>query len=275
MVKIVHLADTHLGYRAGKGTINKWAIKNYSKPYEQEIYDTFLKVIELISKLNDIDFLVHCGDMFHQPNIYSSYPPPEPARIVLKEALDLFFENTNNLVPLIYIEGNHGVFRGYEYTPFETHINKEKYPALYYFKDRNLLEAIKDDKSLSLEFKEKKVRFYLFPYFEFKSHEAYKNAYNNWINNQQPPKNDEYINIAVAHGSLTMQYGEGKTLHKKVMQDDFNYDYNNSFDVCHLSHWSCNGSNHWFNYGCSSEYIHRRKLVRYRFSPSQRRTIIG
>ena len=78
MVRFVQMADTHLGYRARRGTINKWAIQNYSKPYEQEIYDTFLKVMEEVSKVKDLDFLVHCGDMFHHPFAYSSYPPPEP-----------------------------------------------------------------------------------------------------------------------------------------------------------------------------------------------------
>ena len=91
MVKIVHMADTHLGYRARRGTINKWAIENYSKPYEQEIYDCFLKVIDDISNLKDVDFLVHCGDIFHHPSKDSSYPPPEPARRTLKKGLKLFF----------------------------------------------------------------------------------------------------------------------------------------------------------------------------------------
>jgi len=225
LVKIIHMADTHLGYRARRGTINKWAIDNYTKPYEQELYDTFLKVIDDISKVEKLDFLIHCGDIFHHPHIYSSYPPPEPARRILKEGLDLFFHNTNNQVPLIYIEGNHGVFKGYDYTPFESHINKDQYPNLYYFKERDLLEAIKSNTSLSLEFPDKKIRFYLFPYFEFKSHETYKKVYNNWIENQQPPQNDNFINIAVAHGSFTKKYNEERTLHKKVMQDDFNYDY--------------------------------------------------
>lgn len=219
MVKIIHMADTHLGYREGRGTINKWAIPNYSKPYEQEIYDAFLKVIEDVSKLKDVDFFVHCGDMFHLPSVNSSYPPPEPARRVLKTALDTFFKNSNNKVPFIYIEGNHGVFKGYEYTPFESHISKEKYPNLYYFKDRDLIEAIQTNKPLKLEFNEKKVCFYLFPYFEFKSHAEYKNAYDNWIINQEP-NDDNYINIAIAHGSK----GD-ETLHKKVSSDDFGYDY--------------------------------------------------
>jgi len=219
MVKIVHMADTHLGYRTGRGTVNKWAIENYSRPFEQEIYDIFLTVIEKISQMKDIDFLIHCGDIFHHPSRFSSYPPPEPARRTLKQGLQIFFENTNNQVPLIYIEGNHGIFRGYEYTPFESHINNDQYPNLYYFKERDLIEAIKSNSSLSLEFPDKKVRFYLFPYFEFKSFETYNSAYDNWIINQQPNDN-EYINIAVAHGSAS-----DDTLHNKINSDDFGYDY--------------------------------------------------
>ena len=59
MVKIVHMSDSHLGYRARRGTINKWAIENYSKPFEQEIYDSFLKVMNDVSKIKDLDFLIH------------------------------------------------------------------------------------------------------------------------------------------------------------------------------------------------------------------------
>lgn len=219
MVKIIHMADTHLGYRPRRGTINKWAIDNYSRPFEQEIYNTFINVITKISKIKDIDFLVHCGDIFHHPSKYSSYPPSEPARRTLIRGLQIFFENTNNQVPFIYIEGNHGVFRGYEYTPFESHINKDQYPNLYYFKERDLLEAIKSENSLSIEFPNKKVRFYLFPYFEFKNFEIYEAAYDKWIQNQQP-KDNGLLNIAIAHGSI----GDG-TLHNKVNSNDFNYDY--------------------------------------------------
>ena len=98
MVKFVHMADTHLGYREGKGTINKWAVINYSKPYEQNIYDIFKKVMNDISKIKDLDFLVHCGDMFHIPYLNNPHPPPEPARRVLKNVLDIFFKSTENHV---------------------------------------------------------------------------------------------------------------------------------------------------------------------------------
>jgi len=214
------MADTHLGYRARRGTVNKWAIQNYSRPFEQELYDTFLKVMEDVSRVKNLDFLVHCGDMFHHPFLYSSYPPPEPARRTFKEGLEIFFRNTNGQIPLIYIEGNHGVFRGYEYTPFESHIKEGEYPNLHYFKERNLIEAIKENKSLKLEFPAKNIRFYLFPYFEFKGFESYKIQYDDWIEKQRPPKNDGFINIALAHGSA----GDD-TLHNKVNSDDLSYDY--------------------------------------------------
>jgi len=220
MVKIVHMADTHLGYRARRGIVNKWAIENYSKPFEQEIYDTFLKVMKEISNIKDLDYVVHCGDIFHQPSNYSSFPPPEPARRTLIQGLDTFFANTNNQVPFIYIEGNHGVYKGYEYTPFESHINEETYPHLYYFKEKHLLDAIKSNQPLFLEFPDKKVKFYLFPFFEFQAFENYKSAYDKWIINQEPSKNDDYINIAVAHGS-----SGDETLHNKVSSDDYGYDY--------------------------------------------------
>ncbi len=220
MVKIIQMADTHLGYRARRGTINKWAIQNYSRPYEQELYDTFLKVMEDVSRVKNLDFLVHCGDMFHHPFLFSSYPPPEPARRTFKEGLEIFFRNTHGQVPLIYIEGNHGIFRGYEYTPFESHIKEGEFPNLYYFKERDLITAIKEGKALNLEFPTKKTRFYLFPYFEFKGFEIYQQQYDNWIDNQLPPKGDGFINIAVAHGSA----GDD-TLHNKVNSDDLGYDY--------------------------------------------------
>lgn len=220
MVRIVHMADTHLGYRARRGTINKWAIQNYSRPYEQELYDTFLKVMEDISKVKNLDFLVHCGDMFHHPFLFSSYPPPEPARRTFEEGLEIFFRNTNDQVPLIYIEGNHGIFRGYEYTPFESHAKEGEFPNLFYFKERNLINAIKEKKALKLDFPAKSTRFYLFPYFEFKGFKDYTKEYDAWIERQQPPKNDGFINIALAHGSA----GD-ETLHNKVNSDDLGYDY--------------------------------------------------
>ena len=64
------------------------------------------------------------------------------------------------------------------------------------------------------------MRFYLFPFFEFKYFETYEAAYDKWVELQRPNKNDDFINIAVAHGSIA----DG-TLHRKVNSDDFGYDY--------------------------------------------------
>jgi DNA repair exonuclease SbcCD nuclease subunit len=219
MVKIAHLADSHLGYRAGKGVNDQWNIKNHTRPYEQSIYNTFLKVIEDISNIDGLDFVVHGGDMFHTPHENNPFPPYEPARKTLRKGLDLFFDNTNNQVPFIYVEGNHGVYKTYDYTPFETELDREKYPNFYYFKTRDLIEMIRSNKPFYLEFAEKKTRIYLFPYFEFKAIKSYESSYGNWISNQQANTADGYLNIALAHGSSSDQ-----TLHSQVL-GDLHYDY--------------------------------------------------
>jgi DNA repair exonuclease SbcCD nuclease subunit len=82
------------------------------------------------------------------------------------------------------------------------------------------LTAIKNNEPLKLDFPAKKVRFYLFPYFEFQDYEVYETAYDNWIENQHPIGNEGNINIAVAHGSA----GD-YTLHRKINSNDFDYDY--------------------------------------------------
>ncbi|MBY8988935.1 MAG: metallophosphoesterase [Candidatus Lokiarchaeota archaeon] len=219
MVKIVHLADSHLGYRAGKGINEQWDIKNHTRPYEQSNYDAFLKVLGDISTIENLDFVVHGGDMFHTPHENNPFPPYEPARKTLKKGLEMFFEKTENKVPFIYVEGNHGVYKSYDYTPFETEIDKESFPNLHYYKYRDLIEAIQSGKPLTLEFPEKKVKFYLFPYFEFKSVKSYEVAYNNWIENQKVDTTSTFVTIALAHGSSGDQ-----TLHSKIL-GDLNYDY--------------------------------------------------
>ena len=94
---------------------------------------------------------------------------------------------------------------------------------LYYFKEKNLLDSINSKNPLSLDFPNKKTRFYLFPFFEYNSFEGYKNAYDNWITLQKPIKEDDYINIAVAHGSFGGDMPE--TLHDKISSDDYGYNY--------------------------------------------------
>jgi hypothetical protein len=66
MVRIVQMADTHLGYRARRGTINKWAIQNYSRPYEQELYDAFLKVMEDVSRIKNFIILFYIAHIHPQ-----------------------------------------------------------------------------------------------------------------------------------------------------------------------------------------------------------------
>lgn len=58
-MKFIHMADVHLGVQPDKG-------KPWSKDREQEIKDTFVKVIE-DAEAKQVDLLLIAGDLFHMP----------------------------------------------------------------------------------------------------------------------------------------------------------------------------------------------------------------
>ena len=58
-MKFIHMADVHLGIQPDKG-------KPWSEAREQEIKETFVKVIE-DAKTRQVDLLLIAGDLFHMP----------------------------------------------------------------------------------------------------------------------------------------------------------------------------------------------------------------
>ncbi|MBE5923015.1 MAG: DNA repair exonuclease [Lachnospiraceae bacterium] len=58
-MKFIHMADVHLGIQPDKG-------KPWSKDREQEIKDTFVKVIDDAER-KQVDLLLIAGDLFHMP----------------------------------------------------------------------------------------------------------------------------------------------------------------------------------------------------------------
>ena len=215
MTKVLHIADTHLGYRLRTDFRKDWFKFGEIRWYENDFYERWMKFINFCIKNKDnIDFVVHSGDFFHLPFGGSPYPPPEPAREYAVKGLNLFFNQTDSKIPFILIDGNHGVYQGYRYSLLDS--ITPNFSELYYFSIWYLKKAINDNKPLVCEFSEKQIRFYLFPYFEYTHTEDLKIAYNNWIESQKPK--DDMISIAVVHGSKI-----DDTLHVKI--SEFNYDY--------------------------------------------------
>lgn len=95
-MKIVHLADTHLGFRQ-LHRIND-AGRNVR---EHDVYDAFADAIEIAIGL-DPDAVIHAGDLF------DSYHPSSAA---LGAALDGFARLREAGIPIVVIAGNHSTPR--------------------------------------------------------------------------------------------------------------------------------------------------------------------
>jgi DNA repair protein SbcD/Mre11 len=95
-LRIVHLADTHLGFRQ-LHRVND-AGRNVR---EQDVYDAFADAIEITVGL-DPDAVIHAGDLF------DSYHPSSAA---LGAALDGFARLREAGIPIVVIAGNHSTPR--------------------------------------------------------------------------------------------------------------------------------------------------------------------
>lgn len=215
MTKIIHLSDTHLGFRLRYDLRRDWYKFGEIRWYENDFYRRWNELIDYcIENKDGIDFIVHAGDLFHLPFEGNPYPTPEPARETVVRGLKRFFQETDNSIPFILIDGNHGVYHGYRYSILDS--ISPNFPKLYFFSIWDLKKAVADERPLICEFLDKNTRFYLFPYFKFTQTSEIKIKYNNWIEKQRPK--EDMVEIAVVHGSPI-----DSTFHEKVTQ--FHYDY--------------------------------------------------
>ncbi len=117
-IKIAHIADTHLGYRQ-YGLTER----------EKDFYDIFKKIVDDIIE-KDVDYVIHCGDLFEQPK------PPIDALLTAQECFNKLFEHD---IPVYVIGGNHDILQRREtslpqelYTNDKFHIftTKDNYTIL-------------------------------------------------------------------------------------------------------------------------------------------------
>ena len=105
-MKIVHIADTHLGLSA----FNRIDPETGMNLREQLIYDNFLAAIDQIIDIHP-DVLVHAGDLFHQV---------KPKTRAYTTALDALCRLQDAGIPMLVIAGNHSMAKTrYTASPFE------------------------------------------------------------------------------------------------------------------------------------------------------------
>ena len=213
MVKIIHISDTHIGFNLASDCRSDWKEVQKVQFYEDDFYQAWNGFIEFcISNKDEIDFIVHSGDLFHHPFPKQSRATPEPAREVLMTSLIKLYEQTD--IPMIIIGGNHGVYKEFRFSTLDSLFLPFKH--VHYCSKWDLIQAIQDKKPLFIDFPEKEIRFFLFPYFDWSQSKLHAQLYNEWITFQEPQKGT--INIAVVHGSNI-----DDTLHGKI--ERFDYDY--------------------------------------------------
>ena len=121
-MKLIHIADTHLGLAA----FNRLDPESGMNLREKQLYDNFLLAIDEII-LQKPDVLVHAGDLF------DTVKPKTRAYTTVLEALDRLHAAA---IPLIIIAGNHSMVKTrYTTSPYEVvSYHKAEITAAYKFR---------------------------------------------------------------------------------------------------------------------------------------------
>ena len=125
-MKIVHLADTHLGYSAYRKTTEEGVNQR-----EADVYDAFTQCIDYVIEAKP-DLVLHAGDLFD-----SVRPTNRAITVALQQILRLSKEN----IPCVIISGNHetpklketgNIFRIFEHLNNVYPIHNDRYESVLY-----------------------------------------------------------------------------------------------------------------------------------------------
>jgi DNA repair exonuclease SbcCD nuclease subunit len=92
-IKFIHASDIHLG------------CAQYQNEYRADDFITAFKQVLYLGIKNSVDFIILAGDVFTSIDIL-----PEKLLQIIK-LLEKFHKRTNNIIPIIAIEGNHDLRR--------------------------------------------------------------------------------------------------------------------------------------------------------------------
>ncbi|MEF8879775.1 MAG: exonuclease SbcCD subunit D [Candidatus Thermoplasmatota archaeon] len=170
-MKILHVADTHLGYSAYRKVTSDGVNQR-----EQDTYDSFKQFIDYALS-SPPDLIIHAGDLFD-----SVRPNNRAITLAVQQILRLSKKN----IPFVIIAGNHEHPKlretGHIFSVFD-HLDNV-YPIYH---DRY--------EKMDLTIKEKKVRLHLIP--QCNSKEVFEEEIH-----KLKPDNSKDLNILMAHGAV-------------------------------------------------------------------------
>ncbi len=216
VVRIAHLSDTHLGARPQEGIRqNIWAVEMRSRLLENDFYDRFEEIFSAIAALDPpVDVVVHSGDLYDSPWEGNPSQPPVVAQETAIRVLKDFIEQTG--IPVVIIEGNHGLFRTLEVSLLDT--LRLAVPGLYVATQQDLKRAFASGEPLMFGLDELDV--FCFPFMQpgpLRSADLMP-EFEGWVLEHQAPTSADRPSIAVAHGMSL----DG-TLYSSILSHRYDY----------------------------------------------------
>ncbi|MCD6572143.1 MAG: exonuclease SbcCD subunit D [Thermoplasmata archaeon] len=200
-LKIVHLADTHLGFSAYRKIT-----KDGLNQREVDVYDAFRKAVDKILEIKP-DLIIHAGDLFDSVR---------PNNRAIKFALNQLLRISKNNIPMIVIAGNHETPKlsetGHIFSIFE-HIE-------------NVYPVYNEYRRIYLDLKGKKVSIFCVP--QFKNKDEFNDALNS-LKMDFSKKGDEDYRILTAHvGTVGLYEFRMNELNEQlipvgILKSDFDY----------------------------------------------------
>jgi DNA repair exonuclease SbcCD nuclease subunit len=196
-VRIAHISDTHLGTRPRNGVRhNVWGSGMKAQLLENDFYERFIELFERIAEIDPpVDLVIHSGDLYNSPWEGNPSQPPVQAQIIAIDVLQKFIKKTR--IPVLIIEGNHGLFRLYEVSLLDS--LKLSVPGLNVATQQDLKNAISEGKPL--DFSYEKMDVFCFPFIDNNvlRSSGMIDTFDDWITTYQQRERLRPT-IAVSHG---------------------------------------------------------------------------
>ncbi|MHA2139906.1 MAG: metallophosphoesterase family protein [Candidatus Thorarchaeota archaeon] len=196
-IRIAHISDTHLGARPRQGVKhNVWGEELRSRLLENDFYERFAEIFDKIAEMEPpVDVVIHSGDLYNSPWENNPSQPPVVAQETAMRVLKEFIEKTN--VPVLIIEGNHGLYRSLDVSLLDT--LKMAVPGLDVATQVDLKQAFSEGRPLVYSYEN--VDIFCFPFMDYAVLASMNlvGDFNDWISTHQTP-NPNRVSVGVAHG---------------------------------------------------------------------------
>jgi DNA repair exonuclease SbcCD nuclease subunit len=195
--RIAHISDTHLGTRPSNGVRhNIWAEEMKTQLLENDFYERFAELFDKIAEIDPpVDVVIHSGDLYNSPWEGNPSQPPIHAQITAMKVLQEFIKKTG--IPVIIIEGNHGLFKFYEVSLLDS--LRLGVPGLKIATQQDLKQAIRE--GTPLEFSFESLDVLCFPFIDSAVLRSSNmiDIYDDWITTHQKRERLRPT-VAVTHG---------------------------------------------------------------------------